>query len=118
MSDMLLMLSKILGDMRSLSETYHEGQVIKNGLSLCLVGPPNAGKSSLMNTLLGKEKSIVTDIPGTTRDILEDDLILNDLHFRIQDTAGIRRNLGGDRKRRDSKIKGRNGICRSCSFTL
>jgi tRNA modification GTPase len=90
MSDILSMLDKILRDMRSLSETYHEGQVIKNGLSLCLVGPPNAGKSSLMNALLGKEKSIVTNIPGTTRDILEDDLILNDLHFRIQDTAGIR----------------------------
>ena len=63
---------------------------MKQGLSLCLIGPPNAGKSSLMNTLLGKERAIVTDIPGTTRDILEDDLLLGGLHFRIKDTAGIR----------------------------
>ena len=90
MSDILSMIEKTLREMKSLSDTYHEGQVIKNGLSLCLVGPPNAGKSSLMNLLLGKERSIVTNIPGTTRDILEDDLILNGLHFRIQDTAGIR----------------------------
>ncbi|MCX6986887.1 MAG: tRNA uridine-5-carboxymethylaminomethyl(34) synthesis GTPase MnmE [Chlamydiae bacterium] len=88
--ELLSSLTSTLRDMQSLSNTFEEGQVMKQGLSLCLIGPPNAGKSSLMNTLLGKERAIVTDIPGTTRDILEDDLLLGGLHFRIKDTAGIR----------------------------
>ena len=88
--EILSMLTSTRSKIASLSDTFHEGQVIKEGLSLCLIGPPNAGKSSLMNALLGKEKAIVTDIPGTTRDVLEDDLLLGGLHFRIKDTAGIR----------------------------
>lgn len=88
--EILSMLESTYKKMKNLAETFHEGQVIKEGLTLCLIGPPNAGKSSLMNTLLGKERAIVTDIPGTTRDILEDDLYLGGLHFRIKDTAGIR----------------------------
>lgn len=73
-----------------LEATFHEGKIISHGLSLCLVGSPNVGKSSLMNALLGKERAIVTDIPGTTRDLLEEDLQINNLHFRLIDTAGIR----------------------------
>jgi len=88
--EILAMLESTFEKMRNLSLTFHEGQVIKEGLSLCLIGPPNAGKSSLMNTLLGKERAIVTEIAGTTRDILEDQLLLGGLHFRIKDTAGIR----------------------------
>ena len=88
--EILAMLESTFSKMKTLSLTFHEGQVIKEGLSLCLIGPPNAGKSSLMNTLLGKERAIVTAIPGTTRDILEDELLLGGLHFRIKDTAGIR----------------------------
>lgn len=88
--EIISMLESTYDKMKTLSLTFHEGQVIKEGLTLCLIGPPNAGKSSLMNTLLGKERAIVTDIPGTTRDILEDDLFLGGLHFRIKDTAGIR----------------------------
>jgi tRNA modification GTPase len=88
--EILTMLESTFEKMRNLSLTFHEGQVIKEGLSLCLIGPPNAGKSSLMNTLLGKERAIVTEIAGTTRDILEDQLLLGGLHFRIKDTAGIR----------------------------
>jgi tRNA modification GTPase len=83
-------LSSIIQKMQHLKDTFSEGQMIKEGLSLCLIGPPNAGKSSLMNALLGKERAIVTDIPGTTRDVLEDQLTLGGLHFRIKDTAGIR----------------------------
>ncbi len=76
--------------MKNLAYSFHEGKMIHEGLSLCLIGPPNAGKSSLMNALLGKERAIVTEIAGTTRDLLEDHLWLGGLHFKLLDTAGIR----------------------------
>lgn len=84
-------LSHLLSEMSSLSLSFHDGKRIHEGLSLCLIGPPNAGKSSLMNALLGKDRAIVTDIAGTTRDLLEDHLWLGGLHFKILDTAGIRK---------------------------
>jgi len=73
-----------------LAETFHEGKLLHEGLSLCLLGAPNVGKSSLMNALLGKERAIVTPIAGTTRDVLEEDVRLGGLHFKLVDTAGIR----------------------------
>ena len=83
-------LEELLKKMRDLETTYHDGKIMHDGISLCLVGSPNVGKSSLMNAMLGKERAIVTHLPGTTRDILEDQLRLNGLNFRIIDTAGIR----------------------------
>lgn len=76
--------------METLSQTFHEGKIVHEGLTMCLSGAPNVGKSSLMNALLGKERAIVTAIPGTTRDLLEADLRIGGLHFRLVDTAGIR----------------------------
>ncbi len=76
--------------MESLSQTFHEGKIVHEGLTMCLSGAPNVGKSSLMNALLGKDRAIVTAIPGTTRDLLEADLRIGGLHFRLVDTAGIR----------------------------
>ena len=76
--------------MEQLSQTFHEGKIVHEGLTMCLSGAPNVGKSSLMNALLGKERAIVTAIPGTTRDLLEADLRIGGLHFRLVDTAGIR----------------------------
>ncbi len=83
-------LSAVNDDMKILSETFHDGRIAQNGIALCLVGSPNVGKSSLMNAMLGRDRAIVSHIPGTTRDILEDHLRLNGLNFRLTDTAGIR----------------------------
>jgi tRNA modification GTPase len=70
--------------------TAHQGHVWREGASLAIVGRPNVGKSSLLNALLGRERAIVTDIPGTTRDVLEESLNLHGVPFRVVDTAGIR----------------------------
>lgn len=83
-------LEKLKSEIHKLATSFHEGKKLYEGLSLCLVGPPNAGKSSLMNALLGKERAIVTPTPGTTRDLIEDELHLGALSFRLIDTAGIR----------------------------
>jgi tRNA modification GTPase len=83
-------LEKTKAEMEHLSQTFQDGKMVYEGLTLCLTGAPNVGKSSLMNALLGKERAIVTDIPGTTRDLLEAELKLGGLHFRLVDTAGIR----------------------------
>lgn len=90
MPEMLQHLSAVANKMRALSRSFHEGKMIHEGITLCLVGPPNAGKSSLMNAILGKDHAIVTDIPGTTRDVLETTMKWGNLHFRLLDTAGIR----------------------------
>lgn len=83
-------LREIINKMNALAATFHDGRIVHDGISLCLVGSPNVGKSSLMNALLDKERAIVSHIPGTTRDILEDHLRLNGLNLKLMDTAGIR----------------------------
>lgn len=88
--ELISSLDAVIVEMDGLISTYSHGKIAHDGLSLCLAGPPNVGKSSLMNRLLRKERAIVTDIAGTTRDLLEDDLRFGDLHFRLIDTAGIR----------------------------
>lgn len=87
---MLEALRKLADEVKKLICTFHEGKKVKDGLKLCLVGAPNAGKSSLMNALLDKDRAIVTAIPGTTRDIIEDTFMLNGMHCYLLDTAGIR----------------------------
>lgn len=74
----------------SLLENYDAGMIIKNGIDTIIVGKPNVGKSTLMNLLTGYEKSIVTDIPGTTRDIIEETVVLGDVTLNLSDTAGLR----------------------------
>lgn len=83
-------LNHICLKMEKLLSTFHHGKIIHEGIAMCLIGCPNAGKSSLMNALLEKDRAIVSPIPGTTRDILEDQMRLNGLNFKIMDTAGIR----------------------------
>ncbi len=83
-------LEETLLAMQKLHATFHQGQRISEGISLCLAGTPNVGKSSLLNALLGKERAIVHTRAGTTRDLLHEELRLGGLLFRITDTAGIR----------------------------
>ena len=73
-----------------LAASFHQGNMIKNGVPVAIVGPANAGKSTLLNALVGEERAIVTDIPGTTRDTIEETMNLDGILFRFIDTAGIR----------------------------
>ncbi len=73
-----------------LASSFRQGNMIKNGVPVAIVGPANAGKSTLLNALLGEDRAIVTDIPGTTRDTIEETLNVNGILFRFIDTAGIR----------------------------
>ncbi len=88
--ELLADLSDLQDKMSALHHTFYDGSALKTGFSLCLIGAPNVGKSSLMNALTGKERAIVTHIPGTTRDILEEEVQIAGLNFRLIDTAGIR----------------------------
>ena len=67
-----------------------QGQLVNDGANVALIGPPNAGKSSLLNTLSGEDNAIVTNVPGTTRDVLKVDLVIGGVPVRLMDTAGIR----------------------------
>lgn len=93
LNELQIELHAILISMQKLAATFHNGHIIHEGLSLCLVGCPNVGKSSLLNALLDKERAIVSPTAGTTRDVLEDHLRLNGLNFKLSDTAGIRETI-------------------------
>jgi len=82
--------NKIQSELKTLIDSFQSGNVLKNGISVAIAGKPNAGKSSLLNTLLNEDKAIVSDIPGTTRDSIEDSIIIDGIKFRFTDTAGLR----------------------------
>jgi len=73
-----------------LANSFRIGNVIKNGVPVAIVGKPNSGKSTLLNVLLNEERAIVSEIPGTTRDAIEDSIVINGLEYRFIDTAGLR----------------------------
>ncbi|WP_299527054.1 tRNA uridine-5-carboxymethylaminomethyl(34) synthesis GTPase MnmE, partial [uncultured Lutibacter sp.] len=84
------LLSKVSRLLKSLIASFAMGNVLKNGIPIAIVGAPNVGKSTLLNALLNDDKAIVSEIAGTTRDAIEDELIINGVCFRFIDTAGIR----------------------------
>lgn len=92
--EILLDLKTVLNQMNDLKNSFHDGQKLNLNIKLCLLGAPNAGKSSLMNALLGYDRAIVTPIAGTTRDLLQEDLYLFGMNFSLIDTAGIRKTAG------------------------
>ncbi len=88
------LLYETIKEIEKLINYTDEGIMLKHGIKLVITGKPNVGKSSLLNVLLKKEKAIVTHIPGTTRDIIEDTVTIEGLPFKIYDTAGIRKPKG------------------------
>ncbi|WP_337043566.1 tRNA uridine-5-carboxymethylaminomethyl(34) synthesis GTPase MnmE [Emticicia sp. 17c] len=88
--DLKQLILKIQNFLKKLINSFDAGNVIKEGIPVAIIGPPNAGKSTLLNILLNEDKAIVTDIAGTTRDVIEDVLFIGGIKFRIIDTAGIR----------------------------
>ncbi|MGQ9688810.1 MAG: tRNA uridine-5-carboxymethylaminomethyl(34) synthesis GTPase MnmE [Desulfobaccales bacterium] len=76
--------------LEELLATYHQGRLLREGLDVVLAGRPNVGKSSLLNRLLDADRAIVTDIPGTTRDVIEEAIVLEGVALRLSDTAGLR----------------------------
>lgn len=84
------LINKIRTKIKSLIDSFSFGNVIKNGIPVAIIGQPNVGKSTLLNTLLKEDKAIVSDIAGTTRDSIEDIISINGILFRFIDTAGLR----------------------------
>ncbi|MBT7896927.1 MAG: tRNA uridine-5-carboxymethylaminomethyl(34) synthesis GTPase MnmE, partial [Flavobacteriales bacterium] len=85
------LVNEMHSEISKLIESFKLGNVIKNGIPVAILGAPNVGKSTLLNTLLNEDKAIVSDIAGTTRDSIEDELIIKGYNFRFIDTAGIRK---------------------------
>jgi len=104
--DLVRNTEEILQFVQTLLATAREGKILRDGISVAIVGRPNAGKSSLLNALVGRDRSIVTPIPGTTRDTIEESASISGVPFRFTDTAGIRtargtvEALGVDRSRK------------------
>ncbi len=88
--ELVELITKIKRAIESLIDSFSLGNAIKNGIPTVIAGKPNAGKSTLLNLLLNEEKAIVSDIPGTTRDFIEDEIAIEGVSFRFIDTAGLR----------------------------
>lgn len=84
------LLRNLMASLQTLRDSFRLGNVLKNGIPVAIIGKPNVGKSTLLNALLNEDRAIVSDIPGTTRDSVEDTLVLDGITFRFIDTAGLR----------------------------
>jgi tRNA modification GTPase len=88
--EMVQDLEAVVGEVRSMLETYRHGRLVREGIRVAIVGRPNVGKSSLLNALLGEDRAIVTSIPGTTRDVIEENADFEGIGVVLSDTAGLR----------------------------
>lgn len=88
--ELLKIVDKVLSVTKELTSSFSLGNAIKNGVPVVIAGNPNTGKSTLLNRLLREDKAIVSEIPGTTRDAIEDTMVIEGIHFRFIDTAGLR----------------------------
>jgi tRNA modification GTPase len=93
-TELIRQLSDNMSALQKLAETAREGKILRDGLTVVIVGRPNVGKSSLLNALLGEERSIVTAIPGTTRDTIQEYASIRGIPVRLTDTAGLRESQG------------------------
>ncbi len=93
-----------------LAGSFRRGQVLRNGAAMALIGPPNAGKSSLFNRLLERERAIVTPLPGTTRDTVEESVALGGVPLRLIDTAGLRGDVGVDAAEMQGILRSREAL--------
>lgn len=89
-TELQLLLAEIISETKRMAGSFSLGNAIKNGIPVAIVGKPNVGKSTLLNALLGDERALVSDIAGTTRDAIEDTMVLQGVEYRFIDTAGIR----------------------------
>lgn len=104
-------LHAIIGQIRDVQAKAHTGQLLRDGMCLVIAGQPNAGKSSLLNALVGRDAAIVTEIPGTTRDLLREQIQIDGMPLHLIDTAGLRES--GDQAEREGVRRAREEISRA-----
>jgi tRNA modification GTPase len=107
-SDVLVRLDQTIDDTQGLLADAHQGRILRDGIVLAIVGRPNAGKSSLLNALSGEDRAIVTEIPGTTRDVLREWIDLDGIPAHLADTAGLRES--GDRVEAEGVRRARQAL--------
>lgn len=107
-SEVIKRIDKIVNEIDLLLSSYSFGKVLREGINVAIVGQPNVGKSSLLNYILKESRAIVSDIPGTTRDVIREDVTIDGILFRLYDTAGIR--ISDDEIEKEGVARSRNAV--------